>query len=162
MLKTPDMRLKRAYDPPAAADGARILVDRLWPRGLSKDAAQLSAWLKDVAPSPELRKWFGHDPARWAEFSRRYRAELSANDAAVAQLRAYMKSGPVTLLYAAHDTEHNHARVLADFLRHRPAPRSAERPRGQTISAPQPRRSAAPHRPGRGGRAKSGANARGP
>jgi len=118
MRAASNLRLKRAYDPPAIEDGARILVDRLWPRGLRKDAAALELWLKDIAPSPTLRVWFGHDPSRWTEFSRRYRAELSANEAAVARITEYLKRGPVTLLYAAHDTEHNHARVLADFLRH--------------------------------------------
>jgi uncharacterized protein YeaO (DUF488 family) len=112
-----DIQIKRVYDPPSAADGARILVDRLWPRGLRKESARLTLWLKDVAPTPALRQWFGHDPERWSEFSRRYRAELSGNDAAVAPLVESLKAGPVTLLYAAHDQEHNHARVLAEYLR---------------------------------------------
>jgi uncharacterized protein YeaO (DUF488 family) len=89
----------------------------LAPRGLSKDAAALTLWHKDIAPSPALRTWFEHDPARFTEFSRRYPAELSANPEAVAELNACVKRGPVTLLYAAHDTEHNHARMLADYLR---------------------------------------------
>jgi len=132
-----NLRLRRAYDPAAPRDGARILVDRLWPRGLSKDAAALTAWLKDIAPSPALRTWFGHDPARFAEFSRRYRAELSANAAAVTQLTAYMERGPVTLLYAAHDTEHNHARVLADYLSRRSLVGAALKPRGDALPAPR-------------------------
>ncbi|MFD2249451.1 uncharacterized protein YeaO (DUF488 family) [Pseudochelatococcus lubricantis] len=110
------MRLKRIYEPPAADDGARVLVDRLWPRGIRKEAAELTLWLKDVAPSPGLRRWFGHDPVRWAEFARRYRAELAANGEAVGTLRDLAARGPVTLLYAAHDTAHNHALVLADYL----------------------------------------------
>jgi uncharacterized protein YeaO (DUF488 family) len=112
-----DIRIKRVYDPPSAADGARILVDRLWPRGLRKESARLTLWLKDIAPTPALRRWFDHDPARWSEFNRRYRAELSGNAAAVATLAEILKTEPVTLLYAAHDEEHNHARVLAGYLR---------------------------------------------
>ncbi len=109
------LRLKRAYDPPAPGDGTRVLVDRLWPRGLKKQDAAIDLWLKDVAPTPDLRKWFGHDPRRWAEFRGRYRAELETN-AAAASLREEARSRIVTLLYAARDTEHNHAIVLRDFL----------------------------------------------
>lgn len=112
-----DIRTKRIYDPPDGDDGARVLVDRLWPRGLTKDRAALTLWLKEVAPSPTLRKWFGHDPARWVEFGRRYRVELARDDDAIAQLVDLSKRGPLTLLYAAHDTEHNQARVLAAYLR---------------------------------------------
>jgi uncharacterized protein YeaO (DUF488 family) len=113
----PDIRVKRIYDPPHSKDGARVLVDRLWPRGVRKEAAKLTLWLKEIAPSTDLRKWFGHDPARFAEFARRYRVELSANKDAVDRLHDLVKAGPVvTLLYAAHDTEHNEARVLADYL----------------------------------------------
>ena len=112
----PDIRVKRIYDPPDANDGARALVDRLWPRGMRKERAKLTAWLKEIAPSDELRRWFGHDPARFAEFARRYRAELAANKEAVSRIEDLTKVGPVTLLYAAHDTEHNEARVLADYL----------------------------------------------
>jgi uncharacterized protein YeaO (DUF488 family) len=115
----PDIRVKRIYDPPGGKDGARVLVDRLWPRGVRKETAELTEWLKDIAPSAELRRWFGHDPARFAEFSRRYRAELSANKDAVGRMDDFIKSGPVTLLYAAHDEEHNHARVLAEYLKAR-------------------------------------------
>jgi len=111
------IRLKRAYDPPSPDDGTRVLVDRLWPRGLKRDAAKLEVWLKDVAPSAELRRWFGHDPARWAEFQRRYRAELANNSQVVATLRDLMKSREaLTLLFAAKDPEHNNAAVLRDFL----------------------------------------------
>ncbi|MGH6799465.1 MAG: DUF488 domain-containing protein [Roseiarcus sp.] len=112
----PHIRVKRIYDPPDRKDGARVLVDRLWPRGARKETTRLTLWLKDIAPSAELRRWFGHDPARFAEFSRRYRAELGANKDAVGRMDDLMKAGPVTLLYAAHDTEHNQARVLADYL----------------------------------------------
>lgn len=115
----PDIRVKRVYDPPDARDGARVLVDRLWPRGARKDEAKLTLWLKDIAPSDELRRWFGHDPARFDEFSRRYRAELAANQDAVSRIEDLVKAGPVTLLYAAHDEEHNNARVLADYLKAR-------------------------------------------
>jgi uncharacterized protein YeaO (DUF488 family) len=112
----PDIKVKRIYDPPDGKDGARVLVDRLWPRGLSKDRAKLKLWLKEIAPSDDLRRWFGHDPARFAEFSRRYRAELSANKDAVSRMEDLTKAGTVTLLYGARDTEHNEARVLADYL----------------------------------------------
>jgi uncharacterized protein YeaO (DUF488 family) len=115
----PDIRVKRIYDPPGGKDGARVLVDRLWPRGVRKETAELTEWLKDIAPSAELRRWFGHDPARFAEFSRRYRAELSANKDAVGRMEDLVKAGPLTLLYAAHDEEHNHARVLAEYLKAR-------------------------------------------
>jgi uncharacterized protein YeaO (DUF488 family) len=113
----PDIQVKRIYDPPDVKDGARVLVDRLWPRGARKEAAKLTRWLKDIAPSDELRRWFGHDPVRFAEFSRRYRAELDANEEAIRQMEGLIRAGPVTLLYAAHDEEHNNARVLADYLR---------------------------------------------
>ena len=112
----PAMRVKRIYDPPDGKDGARVLVDLLWPRGARKEEAKLTLWLKDIAPSDELRRWFGHDPARFAEFSRRYQAELTANKDTVSRLKDLLKAGPVTLLYAAHDEEHNNARVLADYL----------------------------------------------
>lgn len=110
------INLKRVYEPPAAEDGTRILVDRLWPRGLTKEKARVDLWLKDIAPSTELRKWFGHDPARWAEFKRRYRAELSHDTEQVAQLKAETKKGRVTLVYGARDEEHNDAVVLLDYL----------------------------------------------
>ena len=112
----PDIRLKRIYTPPSAEDGARVLVDRLWPRGVSKARAALALWCKDAAPSTALRQWFNHDPARWAEFQRRYRAELAANDAALAPTRALAKDGPVTLLFAARDEARNEAVVLRDHL----------------------------------------------
>lgn len=112
-----DIRIKRVYEPPGADDGARVLVDRLWPRGVRKDALDMSLWLKDIAPSPDLRRWFGHDPARFADFAERYRLELSGNGAAVEKLLDLVGQGRLTLLYAAHDTAHNHAVVLAEYLR---------------------------------------------
>ena len=110
------VRIKRAYEPPAEDDGARVLVDRLWPRGVSKAAAELTLWLKAVAPSAELRNWFGHDPARWTEFGRRYRAELQRNQEAVDRLRALVKAGPVTLVDGARDTRHKDAGGWAAYL----------------------------------------------
>lgn len=110
------LSLKRAYLPPDDGDGVRVLVDRLWPRGLEKHRAAIDEWIEDAAPSPKLRKWFGHDPARWEEFRRRYREEL-AHNTAVDQIRALAAEHPVTLIYAARDEQHNHALVLRDFLR---------------------------------------------
>ncbi len=114
---TDNIRVKRIYDPASAEDGTRILVDRLWPRGVRKQSAALSLWLKDIAPSAELRQWFDHDPSRWQEFGRRYRAELHRNVETVGQLRDILKLGRATLLYGAHDTAHNHALILADYMR---------------------------------------------
>ncbi len=116
---TVNLKIKRAYDPPMADDGARILVDRIWPRGLRKDDAALTLWLKEIAPSSELRKWFDHDPARWAEFERRYRAELDQNEEPVERLRDLLKTGAATLLYSARDREHNQAVVLAEYMKDR-------------------------------------------
>lgn len=110
------IRVKRVYDPPAPEDGYRVLVDRLWPRGLKKADAAIDQWLKDVAPSTPLRKWFGHDPAKWDEFRRRYAAELDANPEAVALLRERAAAGTVTLLFGARDREHNDAVALQDYL----------------------------------------------
>lgn len=109
------VQLKRAYDEPAPADGQRILVDRLWPRGVTKARAAVDLWLRDVAPTTELRQWFGHDPHKWEEFAQRYRAELGHNPA-LAQLRALARQGPVTLVYAARDEQHNAAVVLQQVL----------------------------------------------
>ena len=116
MKQTNKIYLKRAYEPAAPVDGERYLVDRLWPRGVKKDALMLAAWLKEVAPSDELRRWFGHDPARWAEFRRRYRGELRSKRPILEPLRDALKRGKVTLVYSAHDEEHNQAVVLRDFL----------------------------------------------
>lgn len=112
-------KLKRIYDESAPDDGFRVLVERLWPRGVSKERAALDLWLKDVAPSAELRKWFGHDPARWEEFETRYRAELKDDAEALDVLRRKGREGTVTLLYAAHDQEHNGALVLKRYLDHK-------------------------------------------
>jgi uncharacterized protein YeaO (DUF488 family) len=111
------LAVKRVYEPVAESDGQRVLVDRLWPRGLSKEKAHLDLWLKDVAPSDELRHWFGHDTERWPEFQKRYRAELHGKPDALAELRALMSKGKVTLLFAAHDAEHNNAVALTAYLR---------------------------------------------
>ena len=111
MLKT-----KRVYEPSKSSDGTRFLVDRLWPRGIKKEELKMKAWLKDVAPSPELRKWFAHDPAKWNEFQKRYRAELKATPDAWQPLLEAAKHGDVTLLYSAKDTEHNSAVLLKEFL----------------------------------------------
>jgi uncharacterized protein YeaO (DUF488 family) len=107
--------LKRVYDPPAKADGERVLVDRLWPRGLTKVKAKVDLWLKDVAPSTELRKWFGHDPEKWTEFKKRYRVELK-NNPALSELLELSRQGDITLVYAAKDQLHNEAVVLKQIL----------------------------------------------
>ncbi|MGH8234628.1 MAG: DUF488 domain-containing protein [Rhodanobacteraceae bacterium] len=120
-------RIKRVTEPLTKADGSRILIDRLWPRGQSKAKLQLTAWLRDIAPSTELRKWFGHDPAKWNEFRARYRAELDANPEAVAELQALLREHPdATLLFMAHDEKHCNAVVLAEYLRER-APRTRKK-----------------------------------
>jgi uncharacterized protein YeaO (DUF488 family) len=112
------IRLKRAYDEPSPEDGLRVLVERLWPRGLSKERAAVDLWIKDVAPSPELRRWFNHDPARWDEFQKRYRAELQQKKDAVEELRRKCRGGTVTFVFATRDEEHNGALVLKDHLEH--------------------------------------------
>jgi len=113
---TGQLRIKRIYEPASQADGQRVLVDRVWPRGISRDAARLTLWLKDIAPTAALRKWFGHVPERWQAFQNRYRAELGANTEAVVKLRALLEQGDVTLLYGARDTQHNQAVVIKDYL----------------------------------------------
>lgn len=113
-----EVTIKRAYEPPAARDGTRILVDRLWPRGVKKADAGISQWMKEIAPSKELRKWFGHDPARWEEFRRRYRVELKDKRQLVGQLRDLAQEGRLTLVYSAHDEAHNQAVVLRELLMH--------------------------------------------
>jgi uncharacterized protein YeaO (DUF488 family) len=110
------IRIKRTYEDRAHDDGRRILVERLWPRGMKKEALHADAWLKDVAPSTELRKWFAHQVERWPEFRRRYRKELNANPEAWSPILAASKKRTVTLLYSAHDTEHNGAVVLCEYL----------------------------------------------
>ena len=115
-----NVRLKRAYEPKAPSDGTRILIDRLWPRGVSKAAAAIDRWVKEIAPSTTLRKWFGHDPARWPEFRRRYAAELREHADELASLRNQARRGPITLIYSAHDEAHNDAVVLRSILLGRP------------------------------------------
>ena len=110
------IKLKRIYDKPAADDGMRILVDRLWPRGVTKAAAHIDRWMKDVAPSPALRTWYGHDPERWNEFRKRYLEELKREPDAVAALRDLVDAEPVTFVYAAKDPRLTHALVLKDFI----------------------------------------------
>jgi uncharacterized protein YeaO (DUF488 family) len=113
------IRLKRAYEQPAPEDGTRVLVERLWPRGLSKERAAVDLWLKEISPSPDLRRWFAHDPARWAEFRRRYRDELCDRPDQLERLRRLARSGPVTFVYAARDTEHNSAALLREVVEER-------------------------------------------
>jgi uncharacterized protein YeaO (DUF488 family) len=124
-MTTSNIRLQRAYDAPTPDDGYRVLVDRVWPRGRSKEELRLDAWARDLGPSTHLRKWFGHDPVRWAEFQERYHTELADPDRARAldALAAQARTGPVTLVYGARDREHNQARVIADELERRLAPR---------------------------------------
>lgn len=116
----PQIRIKRVYDPPAATDGQRILVDALWPRGLSKADAKIDVWLKRVAPSMELRRWFAHDPARWEEFRSRYHDELGTAGPAMAELRALLARGPTVLVFAARDDARNNAVALRDYLMRNP------------------------------------------
>jgi uncharacterized protein YeaO (DUF488 family) len=113
-----EVTIKRAYEPPSPDDGTRILVDRLWPRGVKKSNAGIAQWMKEIAPSNELRKWFGHDPARWEEFRRRYKAELRGKRELVGRLRELSREGPMTLVYSAHDAAHNQAVVLRELLLH--------------------------------------------
>ena len=110
------IQLKRAYDPVAATDGVRILVDRIWPRGVTKASARIDTWLKEIAPSTQLRKWFGHDPKKWNEFRKRYRSELKEKSDAIAFIRRQARERTVTLVYSARDREHNQAVVLKEVL----------------------------------------------
>jgi uncharacterized protein YeaO (DUF488 family) len=114
------VRLKRAYEPAERADGYRVLVDRIWPRGVSKEHAHLNEWARELAPSSELRGWFGHDPAKFEEFGRRYRVELTVREEKLRELRDRARTGTLTLIYSARDTEHNDAVVLAEVLRRPP------------------------------------------
>ena len=111
-----DVRLKRAYEPALASDGYRVLVDRLWPRGISREEARLDEWARELAPSGELRRWFGHDPARFEDFRHRYADELMLHETKLRKLRRRARDGTVTLVYGARDTEHNDAVVLAEIL----------------------------------------------
>lgn len=115
-IKAANIKLKRAYERPTADDGVRILIDRLWPRGLSKANAAIDQWAKDIAPSTTLRKWFGHDPARWQEFRRRYTKDVRQHPEELARLRALAKQGPITLVYSARDEHHNDAVALRAVL----------------------------------------------
>lgn len=122
------IRLKRAYDPASRGDGTRFLVERLWPRGVAKAALQLDAWLKDAGPSTELRKWFSHDPAKWDEFRRRYFGELDARPEAWRPIVSTARRGTVTLIYSSHDTQHNNAVALLEYLRaHARRPKTVNR-----------------------------------
>lgn len=120
-----NVRLKRAYEPPERMDGTRILIDRLWPRGVSKSEAGLDEWIKEIAPSAELRTWFGHDPGRWDEFRRRYRAELARHSDLLKNLRRRAREGPITLVYSARDEIHNDAVVLRNVILGRADPTKA-------------------------------------
>ncbi len=111
-----DIRLKRVYDPPSKSDGRRILVERLWPRGVTKEKAALDVWHKDIAPSPELRKWYGHDPEKWSEFKNKYRRELKSHTKEIKELRETLAQGRVTFVFAARDPERNSAVVWKSFL----------------------------------------------
>lgn len=113
------IRLKRVYEEPSRGDGLRVLVERLWPRGVSKERAAIDLWVKELAPSTELRKWFSHDLEKWDEFCTRYRAELEQRGEPLAELQARVAKGPVTFVFAASDPEHNSALVLKGFLEER-------------------------------------------
>ncbi len=115
-----DIRLKRVYDPAAEDDGYRVLIDRLWPRGMSRDGAHIDEWARELAPSTELRRWFGHDPARFAEFRRRYEAELEPSEAKLRELRDRARRGRVSIVFGARDVEHSNASVLVEVLRAAP------------------------------------------
>lgn len=113
------IQVKRAYDPPAPSDGSRVLVDRIWPRGIAKEDLKIDAWLKDVAPSTGLRKWFGHDPDKWDEFRQRYARELEERQDAIEQILAKARAGRVTLVFGARDVEHSNAAALKEYLERR-------------------------------------------
>ncbi len=129
--RQPDVRLRRIYESPGE-DGLRVLVDRLWPRGIRREGAAIDAWLQNLAPSTALRRWFGHDPARWAAFRRRYLEELAAQSAQLEQLREAARQRPLTLLYAARDPEHHHALVLREAILGAAAPAAPGRRPGKT------------------------------
>jgi len=143
------LKLKRVYEASDASDGFRILVDRLWPRGVTKAAARVDLWFKDIAPSPTLRTWFGHDPARWNEFRRRYFAELAKRPDDTATLRALVRKQPVTFVYAAKDPEHTHAVALKEFVE-----RKSKRTTAKTSKKSATKR-ARPARPKAGPRRRS-------
>jgi uncharacterized protein YeaO (DUF488 family) len=124
------VHVKRAYEPPAPSDGYRVLIDRLWPRGVERESARLDEWARELAPSTELRRWFGHDPARFGEFRERYLDELSAQEAKLRELRERARETTLTLVYGARDTEHNDAVVLAELLRRETRQSKGEEGRG--------------------------------
>jgi uncharacterized protein YeaO (DUF488 family) len=130
------IKLKRAYDAVSATDGKRLLVERLWPRGLSKDKLKLDGWIRDVAPTTELRKWFGHDPAKWRQFRTRYFRELDSRPDSWRSIVSLARRGTVTLVYSSHDEEHNNAVALREYLQLK-------------NKRARPRRSTSPHRPHR-------------
>jgi uncharacterized protein YeaO (DUF488 family) len=138
--------LKRAYDPPAPGDGPRVLVDRVWPRGVSKQRLRIVAWLRDIAPSTALRRWFGHDPGKWEEFRRRYRAELAAKPSLLDELAGYARGGRLTLVFGARDPVHNQAAVIKDALQARrvggSVPKASSRRPGSKRPPPWPARRA--------------------
>jgi uncharacterized protein YeaO (DUF488 family) len=121
-----DVQLKRAYEPALASDGYRVLIDRLWPRGVTREKAGLDEWARELAPSTTLRTWFGHDPARFAQFRLRYAEELAAQEMKLRELRRRARHGTLTLVYGARDTEHNDAVVLAEILRREPRPQKED------------------------------------
>jgi uncharacterized protein YeaO (DUF488 family) len=127
-MHTTMIQIKRVYDQPAKDDGARFFVERLWPRGMKKDALHMDAWCKNLAPSDDLRRWFSHDPAKWQEFQRRYRTELKDNPAACQPLLDAAKQGNITLLYSARDTEHNNAMALKSYLEEKLRDKKGRRP----------------------------------
>ena len=116
------IQLKRAYDPPSPGDGGRVLVDRVWPRGVTKTRLRVDAWLPDLGPSTSLRKWFGHDPEKWEAFHQRYREELAGKRGLLDELAGYARRGRLTLVYGARDTEHNQAIVIKEMLEQRVSP----------------------------------------
>jgi uncharacterized protein YeaO (DUF488 family) len=134
-----EILVKRVYEPAAKSDGFRVLVDRLWPRGISKEVAKLDLWLPDLGPSTPLRKWFNHDPARWIEFNRRYLAELKGKTALLATITEQAKTRPVTLLYSAKDEQHNQAIALQNVLLKRPSSQTPITRMPATISRPRNR-----------------------
>ncbi len=129
------IRVKRAYDKPESGDGRRFLVDQLWPRGIKKEDLKVEGWLRSVSPSKALRTWFGHDPARWAEFQRRYFAELDQNKEAWQPLLEAAQAGDITLVFGARDSEHNNAVALKEYLDKRLKSRSRARRRQHTLAA---------------------------
>jgi len=136
------LRVKRIYEPASAEDGVRVLVDRMWPRGVKKSEAAVDLWLKDVAPSTELRTWFSHDPAKWAVFRRRYHAELQRKADAIALLQGKLAEGPVTLIFSARDPLHNNAVALEEYLEEaaRPRHRTGKRTKSRTAERDRQRR----------------------